>query len=536
MPLKLLLTSLGIVFFTTLVFGQDVRYLDPIFPEVTVTYDINYAQNIPYWYIFDDEIDPVDLHLDLYEPTGDTLSARPAVVVVHGGYFVEAFYNGRPYGSPRDSAIVNLCTRLARRGFTAVALEYRTGWNPLTPNLIDRREGFIRAFYRGLIDVRSGLRFLRKTIAEEGNPYHIDEERMVVWGTGSGAYLVNGAAFLDQFAEISTSPIFINPETLTPYLEESIHSDPYGLTATDQNMVNHPAYASDFAMAVSMGGAILDTNWIEGSTASTEEPLILGFHTVSNPIFHFAYPTYITGPVFPVDFPAYGTRLVLEIANEKGLNAPLDPLLVSPDALTTYATSLQDVPNPAVAPGQEATTLSTDHFYPFITPAYQEELEPWQWWDFEDLVEAVEIINQESGVIFAPDPLHEYGLQVHPGMSAEKGNLYLDTLLQFFIPRACVGLDLMPCATIVSHENAPPQAHQLEVFPNPARNEVRITASMPIVSMELYTSGGQRIRYLQKPLSKAIRLDRAGLPAGIYFLRLQLEDRTYQIRKVVWTP
>src|SRR4051794_25923118 len=64
------------------------RYLDPVFAAVTITEDLVYGAAT------DEHDQRQRLLLDLYEPTGDTASARPVIILAHGGYFA--------FGSRRD--------------------------------------------------------------------------------------------------------------------------------------------------------------------------------------------------------------------------------------------------------------------------------------------------------------------------------------------------------------------------------------------------------------------------------------------------
>jgi len=57
------------------------RYADPVFTGVDVTTDLEYGAAIGA--TGTTEV----LKLDLYEPAGDALAARPAIIYIHGGYF-----------------------------------------------------------------------------------------------------------------------------------------------------------------------------------------------------------------------------------------------------------------------------------------------------------------------------------------------------------------------------------------------------------------------------------------------------------------
>src|SRR5262249_15227758 len=61
--------------------AAPLRYRDLVFAGATVT------SNVTYGSATDLSNQVVTLTLDVYEPTGDTVTARPAIVWVHGGSF-----------------------------------------------------------------------------------------------------------------------------------------------------------------------------------------------------------------------------------------------------------------------------------------------------------------------------------------------------------------------------------------------------------------------------------------------------------------
>ncbi|MBK8557636.1 MAG: hypothetical protein IPL65_18635 [Lewinellaceae bacterium] len=60
---------------------DGVRYKVPVFSSIKKT-TIQYAVAVSYF-----PNQTVNLFMDVYEPEGDTLSERPAVVLAHGGSF-----------------------------------------------------------------------------------------------------------------------------------------------------------------------------------------------------------------------------------------------------------------------------------------------------------------------------------------------------------------------------------------------------------------------------------------------------------------
>lgn len=87
------------------------RYVDMVFPSVTTKADLTFATGRP------DLVsgDPVDLHLDVYTPAGDTVQNRPAIVWIHGG----GFKGGT------KTAVATPAEEYARRGYVSVAVDYR---------------------------------------------------------------------------------------------------------------------------------------------------------------------------------------------------------------------------------------------------------------------------------------------------------------------------------------------------------------------------------------------------------------------------
>ena len=111
-----------------------IRYRDPVFTTVTKTTDVQYG-TAP-----DNNGNPVALKLDVYQPAGDTLTQRPAVIWVHGG----GFSGGDKSGGPS----ADLANTFAKLGYVSFSINYRLlssgcggGSNPNTPGLHRRRAG-----------------------------------------------------------------------------------------------------------------------------------------------------------------------------------------------------------------------------------------------------------------------------------------------------------------------------------------------------------------------------------------------------------
>jgi hypothetical protein len=226
MALRYALTFVSGISITWGALAQDCaggRYTTPLFPDVTVTTGVAFGSNTGV------SGTPQTLLMDIYEPTGDVLEDRPVVLAAFGGSFVA--------GSRADMA--SLCTELARRGYVAIAPDYRIGF--FLPNELSTTQ----AVMRGSHDMKACVRFLRRSVAEQGNPYRIDPDRIVVGGVSAGAISALHATYLNEDEEI--------PAILA--------SQSVGLGGAEGNSGN-PGYSSAVLACYSFSGAIGDTSWV----------------------------------------------------------------------------------------------------------------------------------------------------------------------------------------------------------------------------------------------------------------------------------
>jgi poly(3-hydroxybutyrate) depolymerase len=173
---------------------------------------------------------PQTLRMDIYAPADDPLQERPVVVLAFGGSFIS--------GSRADMA--PLCSELARMGYVAVAPDYRVGFfYPTTSTTM-------HAVQRCVHDLKGCIRYLRKTVAEDGNPYHIDPDRIIVGGVSAGAIGALHLTYMNEPSELP-APLVADSATLG------------GMEGTSGPL----GYSSQVMACVSLSGALMDTTWIQ---------------------------------------------------------------------------------------------------------------------------------------------------------------------------------------------------------------------------------------------------------------------------------
>ena len=277
-----------IIIIAQTIYSQDEcsgdRYRDEIFNEVQVTSNIlyggNYNPNI--W----GQNEWQNLYLDIYEPVGDDLENRPLVFFLFGGSFVA--------GSKTNGDIVELCTRFAKMGYVASAIDYR-----LTSDLIwfPNSETAYRATAKGIHDLKGAIRWFRMN-DELYNDYRVDTERIYAGGVSAGAIVAVNAAYLDQESEI--------PSNLVNYINEN-----GGLDGNSGN----PEYDSQFYGVINLCGAVGNNEWI-----ITGDIPIVSIHGTEDTIVPYGE-GLIT--LFGLNMEVFGSFVINETMLELGNNSAL---------------------------------------------------------------------------------------------------------------------------------------------------------------------------------------------------------------------
>ncbi|MBL0104096.1 MAG: T9SS type A sorting domain-containing protein [Bacteroidetes bacterium] len=508
---KLLLSVVMLLGLTTAINTANAqRYLTEVFSSVSVTHDVTYGQNISVLLAPQGIIDTIDLKADVYEPVGDTMTHRPCVIMLHTGSFLPIFYNGQATGIKTDSTNVEMCRQFARRGYTAISMDYRLGWNPQALGSAgqDIRTGtLLQAVYRALQDAKYCVRYFRYD-AQTSNTFHIDEQNIILGGVGSGGYIAFAYATLNDPAQIAL-PKFLaatsNPAYAftagQSYINQAVWGDFEGNGGSPGLNLPDPmagTVSSDVAMIFNMGGALGDSSWIQSGNVP-----MLAFHVTNDP-----FAPYKDGPVivpttgdFVVD--VSGSWRAIRIADSLGLNSCFTGASFT-DPYTVRANAVND---------------GYDGLFPFemedpIGPA-PGQAGPWDYFDSTTVY-----MTCMFGLGFTQghtDTIWANSLLTNPDMSFGKSQAYIDTIMNYLNPR------IYYCRLSTGIDNQTFLKNSLTVYPNPATSSVNIktdNSSTPIRYIHMYDISGRLIRSVDNIHMQNMTIDLHSISAGSYTLKI----------------
>jgi len=497
--LQLLFLSIALVFVSESLVAQ--RYLTEIFTNVNVTTNVTYGTNIS---IFPPPTPAsIPLIMDIYEPAGDAFTQRPLIIFMHTGSFLPRYINESPIGSRNDSATVEICTQLAKRGYVVANMDYRLGWNPAGSNVDIRRGTILQAIYRATQDAKACVRFFRADAAAT-NTYGIDQSSIILGGQGTGGYIAINYPVLDDPAEI-TLPKFISGITDPtygfvagqPYVNQSVLGDYDGYGGIPQlnNPNNSPGFSNDIAFAFNLGGAMGDSTWIEPG----DVPMV-GMHVIGDP-----FAPYDIGTVFVPGNPpqtvvdVIGSRSILRFANQYGNN-------------NCFANAGFNDPYTQVA---NLYNEGFEGLYPFVTiPPVQAG--PWEWYDSLTVVNEAALFGQNGTIIY------QNALLTNPDMSKTKALAYIDTIMNYINPRIVECLNLPTGIDELTN-----LSNQITVSPNPANTDITINLNEvqeTVQQISIIDVRGKEVHQPNVTNQESILIKIGNLKSGIYFARIQFEN------------
>ncbi len=247
---------------------ETIRYKEKIFDEIEIIEDIQYGSNL------NNINKEQSLYLDVFMPSlnQDTLKRRPVVLLFHGGSFVG--------GSRKVSTIRFMANELARRGYVAIPVQYRleqvAGNGEPILNFANKIKWY-KAILRGAQDIKGSIRYLKYTVAQEGNPYGIDTSNFTLYGSSAGAIGILHATYLDDSDEINLA--WTNAVNDLGGLEgnTSTHLQ-YGSVNTVKNLIVD-------------SGALFEKDWI----GDKNDVAVLSAHHNQDPTVPFGHGCFYVG-------------------------------------------------------------------------------------------------------------------------------------------------------------------------------------------------------------------------------------------------
>ncbi len=210
------------------------RYRDVIFPSVTT------GTGIPFGLNTDITGTPDTLLMDVYQPTGDTVTSRSLVICMHGGSLV----------SGNRSEMTPECIDFATRGYVAATVDYRIGIE--SPENVTT---ILEALLRGVQDTKAAVRFFRAHAAE----YGIDTSKIFLEGSSAGSMIAVHYAYWNE-SEIPTG------------INQTMWGDIEGTSG-------NPGHSSAISGIINYAGAIVNPAWINAG-----EPAIASIDGLSDTI------------------------------------------------------------------------------------------------------------------------------------------------------------------------------------------------------------------------------------------------------------
>ncbi|MCB9186988.1 MAG: T9SS type A sorting domain-containing protein [Flavobacteriales bacterium] len=515
---KLLLTVLSAGFLIGSTNAQE-RYLDEIFTDVDVAAQVQYGAN--YSFLLGSPTPNFPLFTDVYEPNGDSEGNRAAVILLHTGNFLPKYLNQSATGDNKDSSLVVSAKMFAKRGYVAFAPNYRLGWDATTTDPTygaDVRRGTIlNAIYRAINDTKALVRYIKKTVAEDGNPYGVNPDRIIIYGHGSGGYVSLAYGSLDRIEELENeaSGKWLSTTTVpnTSFVENQLYINTDLVGGIDgfggqYNDTNYYGYSNDVLACVNVGGALGDSAWIEPG-----EPPIISFHCPDDGFAPFTQGVVIVPTTQETVVDVVGSRWAVGKANELGNNDPLYGQTPYNDPYTIAAQNALQSSHPSLG----LNPADYKGLFPFLRPAIQwpfQESSPWDFWEETSLVAAASPLVGAT----AAQAIHDNGIGGSPQMSPAMGKAYLDSIHGFLAPR----LHNIINSSIGIKENDFLNENTY-VYPNPASDYlvVKTNQGIRITDIEIYDMKGSLVR-TENGLNKFSHQMNGinNLPTGLYLVKV----------------
>lgn len=257
-------------------------YVDSMFACVDVSNDIQFGTGVKDWgwgnvLCLDLNFPPYNtqlpLRLDLYEPCGDTASARPLIIAIHGGAWAG--------GNKGEMAAFG--EYMAKRGFVVASVGYRLSLpgNILCwPGEVDSIR-LHRAAMRGIQDAKAAVRYFRAN----AGVFRIDPDYIFALGVSAGAFNALGLGYLDEQSE-RPGACDAQPQ-YGEWLGNLLLPDMGSIEGNGGNL----SQSSAVRAVVSLSGAVTSLDVFDGP----DDPPLLAFHGDADDVVPYGYDCALQG-------------------------------------------------------------------------------------------------------------------------------------------------------------------------------------------------------------------------------------------------
>ena len=479
-PSLLILLITGLVIVTMAQIPYNQRYITPVFDEINITTNVVYgnAPAINYPYLDENNTSPQDLLMDIYQPVGDILNIRPALVCAHSGAFIS--------GSKEAEDMVAFCDSMAHMGYVTASIDYRMGMNIFSPS------SSTRAVYRGIQDGRAAIRYLKENAVN----YGIDTNNIYLLGSSAGAYIGQHNYYMDTEDE-RPSETYLSPDL--------------GCLDCAGNDFEHSGKANGL---VALWGALMDTNLI----ISTDNLPVFLLHGTADATVPFGYGSAFGNSNFPA---TYGSSLVAQQLEDFGNDALT--YFVPGAGHEFYGTSNGNWSGNPNAYWDTVFQMTQSFTYNIHKPTagfliegdglyefYDESTGTLNWyWDFGD-----ETYSTEQ------NPVHEYA-----DYGFYKVTQYVQNTLDSW-DTTSLYIDFF--LDISENINT-----SFVMYPNPASDYITFkNTDNKILNINLMNISSQLLKEFDLQLSEEYRLPVHNYPKGLYYVRVD-NGKTILIEKII---
>ncbi|MFK7757343.1 MAG: T9SS type A sorting domain-containing protein [Flavobacteriales bacterium] len=469
------------------------------------------------------DVKVTNVAMDIYQPDQavDEVTERPVIIYVHTGNFLPPPLNGSPNGRKDDKVAIELCQQWAKRGYVAVSIEYRLGWNPIAETVQERTGTLLNAVYRAIHDVKHGVRTLRRDAIAE-NTYGIDESRIALYGQGSGGYVSQAYVTLDNpSVELFLEKFRPDPfDASVSYIDTLAVGNPEGLNGTLTLYQNADNISSEVHMSANAGGALADESWLEAG----DVPMV-SFHSVRDDFAPFTEGTVIVPTTNEPVVAVMGSNFFIQKANDLG-NNDVFASIPDGDVYTDAARALYGQSFEASLGVTETVNDTPEGLYPIVLPLtdyLQNQASPWEWWDPTSPL-AMAVVGMIGDIEVTA---HMNSLGSNPDMSETKSLTYLDTIQGYFLPRVMCALELPGALCNIDNVQDIANSAKINMYPNPASNLVAIESDEIIQSIAVYNVAGKLVATLEGKAGNRLEFSVAEYTPGFYSLQVRTTSGIY---------